>query len=68
MVNMQQKEGRPELVPELHSMIHKDHCNTFNRTNVWVINRTKNKRNETPTEKCSSTKTSINHVQALKIV
>ena len=46
MLNMEHKEGRTELAPEVHKMLHDTNCNRFNSTGKFVAKKTRNKNKQ----------------------
>ena len=46
MLNMEHRDGRSELAPELHSIIQKEKCQRYNSTNNKITKRPNNRHNE----------------------
>ena len=42
MLNMEHKEGKSDLAPEVHQLIHKDRCTRLNSTSSKIMRRVRN--------------------------
>ena len=54
MLNMEHREGRSDLSPELHSMIKGEKCIRYNSTKSKVTKRPNNRYNEIGNKMCSN--------------
>ena len=54
MLRMEHREGRADLAPEMHELLHQQQCNRFNSTSNNITKRVKFKANEQNEKNCVS--------------